>query len=57
MFATKSVGAKKKQLHIENKDDDFIPGKGNFDDPDEYDFMWSAVREPSSSMYTLASRD
>lgn len=39
MFATKSVGAKKKQLHIENKDDDFIPGKGNFDDPDEYDFM------------------
>uniref|UniRef100_A0A0D9VBJ0 Eukaryotic translation initiation factor 3 subunit J n=1 Tax=Leersia perrieri TaxID=77586 RepID=A0A0D9VBJ0_9ORYZ len=36
----KKQGAKKKQLHIENKDDDFIPGRGNnFDDPDDFDFM------------------
>ncbi|KAF0935024.1 hypothetical protein E2562_029543 [Oryza meyeriana var. granulata] len=35
----KKQGAKKKQLHMENKDDDFIPGRGNFDDQDEYDFM------------------
>ncbi|KAG8076608.1 hypothetical protein GUJ93_ZPchr0006g44425 [Zizania palustris] len=35
----KKQGAKKKQLHMENKDEDFIPGRGNFDDPDEYDFM------------------
>ncbi|XP_006646806.1 eukaryotic translation initiation factor 3 subunit J-A-like [Oryza brachyantha] len=35
----KKQGTKKKQLQMENKDDDFIPGRGNFDDPDEYDFM------------------
>jgi translation initiation factor 3 subunit J len=36
------AGAKKKQLHIEKGDDDFIPGRGGgYDDPDEYDFMWS----------------
>ncbi|KAG8057952.1 hypothetical protein GUJ93_ZPchr0002g25057 [Zizania palustris] len=35
----KKQGAKKKQLHIENKDEDFIPGRGNFDDPEDYDFM------------------
>jgi translation initiation factor 3 subunit J len=34
------AGAKKKQLHIEKGDDDFIPGRGGgYDDPDEYDFM------------------
>lgn len=36
----KKQGAKKKQLHIEKGDDDFIPGRGGgYDDPDEYDFM------------------
>lgn len=40
MLTTKSSGAKKKQLHIEKGDDDFIPGQGGaFDDPDDYDFM------------------
>lgn len=34
------AGARKKQLHIEKGDDDFIPGRGGgYDDPDEYDFM------------------
>ncbi|AQK67969.1 eukaryotic translation initiation factor 3 subunit 1 alpha, 35kDa [Zea mays] len=36
----KKQGARKKQLHIEKGDDDFIPGRGGgYDDPDEYDFM------------------
>jgi hypothetical protein len=40
IFILKSAGAKKKQLHIEKADDDFIPVRGGgYDDPDEYDFM------------------
>lgn len=37
----KKQGAKKKQLHIEKGEEDFVarPGAGSYDDPDEFDFM------------------
>lgn len=36
----KKGGAKKKQLHIEKGEEDFVAGPGaSFDDPDEFDFM------------------
>ena len=36
----KFPGAKKKQLHIEKGEEDFVAGPGaSYDDPDEFDFM------------------
>lgn len=47
----KSPGAKKKQLHIEKGEEDFVARPGaSFDDPDEFDFMWLAGRGIASSV-------